>query len=89
MLTVIYRMEHRAPNGEARESTPGAEGVCNPIGGTTICTNQYPPELVSLAVYVAEDGVFDHHWEEKPLGLANFKCPSTGKNQGQEVGVSG
>jgi hypothetical protein len=29
MLTVIYRMEYRAPNGEARESTQGAEGVCN------------------------------------------------------------
>jgi hypothetical protein len=25
-----------APNGEARESTQGAEGVYNPIGGTTI-----------------------------------------------------
>jgi hypothetical protein len=25
---------YRAPNGEARESTQGAEGVCNPIGGT-------------------------------------------------------
>jgi hypothetical protein len=25
-----------ANNGEARESTQGAEGVCNPIGGTTI-----------------------------------------------------
>jgi hypothetical protein len=25
-----------APNGGARESTQGAEGVCNPIGGTTI-----------------------------------------------------
>jgi hypothetical protein len=36
MLTVIYKMEHRAPNGGARESTQGAEGVCNPIGGTTI-----------------------------------------------------
>jgi hypothetical protein len=36
MLTVIYRMEHRAPNGGARESTQGAGGVCNPIGGTTI-----------------------------------------------------
>ena len=35
-LTVIFRMEHRAPNGGARESTQGAEGVCNPIGGTTI-----------------------------------------------------
>jgi hypothetical protein len=24
------------PNGGAGESTQGAEGVCNPIGGTTI-----------------------------------------------------
>jgi hypothetical protein len=45
MLTVIYKMEHRAPNGKARESTQGAEGVCNPIGGTTIWTNQYPESL--------------------------------------------
>jgi hypothetical protein len=36
MLTVIYWMEHRVPNGGATESTQGAEGVCNPIGGTTI-----------------------------------------------------
>ena len=31
-----------AHSGEARESTQGAEGVCNPIDGTTIWTNQYP-----------------------------------------------
>jgi hypothetical protein len=36
MLTVIYRMERKASNGGVRESTQGAEGVCNPIGGTTI-----------------------------------------------------
>jgi hypothetical protein len=36
MLTVIYKMEHRAPNGEARESSQGAEEIGNPIGGTTI-----------------------------------------------------
>jgi hypothetical protein len=36
MLIDSYEMEHRIPNGEARESTQGAEGVCNPIGGTTI-----------------------------------------------------
>ena len=41
MLTVIYKMDHKAPNGEARESTQGAEGVGNPIGGTTIWTNWY------------------------------------------------
>jgi hypothetical protein len=41
-LQFIYKMEHRASNGEARESTQEAEGVCNPIGRTTIWTNQYP-----------------------------------------------
>jgi hypothetical protein len=36
MFTVIYKMEHKAPNGEARESTQGTEKVFNPVGGTTI-----------------------------------------------------
>jgi hypothetical protein len=36
ILTVIYWMEHRVPYEGARESTQGAEGVCNPIGGATI-----------------------------------------------------
>jgi hypothetical protein len=40
---------------------------------------------MSLAAYVAEDGLVSHHWEERPLGLANFIC--TGKHQ--KVGVSG
>jgi hypothetical protein len=44
---------------------------------------------VSLAAYVAEDGLVGHHWEERPLGLANFICLSTGERQGQEVGVGG
>jgi hypothetical protein len=29
-------MDHRAPNGGARESNQGAKGICNPIGGTTL-----------------------------------------------------
>ena len=44
---------------------------------------------MSLAAYVAKDGLVGHHWEEKPLGLSNFICPSTGECQGQEVGVGG
>jgi hypothetical protein len=36
MLTVIYKMKHRASNGEARENNQGVKGVCNPIGGTII-----------------------------------------------------
>jgi hypothetical protein len=44
---------------------------------------------MSLAEYVAEDGLVVHHWEERSLGHANFICPSTGECQGQEVGVGG
>ena len=44
---------------------------------------------MSLAAYVAEDGLVGHHWEERPLGIANFTCPSTAERQGQEVGVGG
>jgi hypothetical protein len=42
---------------------------------------------MSLAAYVAEDGLVSHHWEERPLGLANSIYLSTGEHQGQEVGV--
>jgi hypothetical protein len=48
-----------------------------------------PSELVSLAAYVAEDGLVGYHCEERPLGLANFTCPSSREHQGQEVGVGG
>jgi hypothetical protein len=44
---------------------------------------------MSLAAYVVEDGLVGHHWEERPLCLANFICPSTGEHQGQVVGMGG
>jgi hypothetical protein len=44
---------------------------------------------MSLAAYVSEDGLVGHHWEERPIGPANFICLSTGEHQGQEVGVGG
>jgi hypothetical protein len=47
------------------------------------------PELLSLAAYVSKDGIVGHHWKERPIGLANFICPSTGERQGQKVGVGG
>jgi hypothetical protein len=51
----------------------------------------YPvlPELISLAPFVAEDGLVGHQWEERPLGIANFICTNTGEGQGQEAGVGG
>ena len=42
---------------------------------------------MSLAAYVTKDGLIGHQWKERPLGLANFICLSTGEHQGQEVGV--
>jgi hypothetical protein len=47
------------------------------------------PELLTLAAYVSKDGLVGHHLEERPIGLANFICPSTEEHQGQKVGVGG
>jgi hypothetical protein len=53
--------------------------ICSPIGGTTILTNQYPPGVVSLAVYKSENGLVGHQWKENSIIRANFICLSTGK----------
>jgi hypothetical protein len=42
---------------------------------------------VSLAIYVAQDGLVGHQWKERPIDRADFICLSTGERQGQEVGV--
>ena len=47
------------------------------------------PELLTLAAYESKDGLVRHHWKERPIGLANFVCPSTGERQGQKGGVGG
>jgi hypothetical protein len=47
------------------------------------------PELLSLAAYVSKDGLVGHHCKERPIGLANFICLSTGECQGQKGGVGG
>ena len=46
-------------------------------------------ELQTLAAYVSKDGLISHHWKERPIGHAYFICPSTGKRQGQRVGMGG
>jgi hypothetical protein len=49
------------------------------------------PELLTLAAYVSKDGLVVHHWKERPIGHANFICPSTGEHQGQKkkMGMGG
>jgi hypothetical protein len=45
--------------------------------------------LLTLAAYISKDGLVGHHWKERPIGLANFICPSTGEHQGQKGGGGG
>jgi hypothetical protein len=39
MLEANHWTEHRDLNGRFKGKTEGTEGVCNPIGRTTISTN--------------------------------------------------
>ena len=86
MLTVIYWMEHGAPNEGARESTQGAKGICNPIGG-----QQY--ELTNTLQSYVSSCICSRGWSSWPsmggeaLGLAKIIYPSTGECQSQEMGV--
>ena len=47
-----YWMDHMAPYGGAREIAQGAKGICNPIGRTTLQTNQYPGALDSSCICI-------------------------------------
>jgi hypothetical protein len=48
------------------------------------------PELLTLAAKdVSKDDLVGHHWKERPIGLANVICPSTGECQGQKMGMGG
>jgi hypothetical protein len=78
MCTAIYWMEHRAPDEGARESTWGAKGVCKPIGGTTIWTNQYSPRACAFVAYVADDGLVGHQWKEGSLAFQRLYAPVQG-----------
>jgi hypothetical protein len=42
VLSPMVGCKHRVPNGGVRGRIEEAEGVCNPIGRTTISTNQTP-----------------------------------------------
>ena len=56
MLKANYWTEHGVPNRGVREGTEEAEGVFNPIGRTTISTNQTPhPKLPGIKEYTWRD----------------------------------
>jgi len=82
-LQLTIGLNKGTPNGGVREKTEGTEGVCNTIGKTTISTNQTPPYvlmegLMTLATFVAEDGIVQHQWEEKALSPVKACFPNVG-----------
>jgi hypothetical protein len=86
MLTVNYWMDHRTPNGGARESIQGAKEICNLEQHYELTST---PELLTLAAYVSKDDLAGHHCKERPIGQADVICPSTGECQGQKMGMGG
>jgi hypothetical protein len=68
---------------ELREMAEGAEGVCNPIGRTSVSNNQtfqssqglnYQPRSTYIGTHgyshiCNKDGLVGHQWEKKPLVL--------------------
>ena len=103
MLTAIHWTEHRVPNEWARERTQGAEGVCNPIGGIIIWTNQYPQNSQGLNHQPKSTNCGTHgsswlyiigwpSWSSvgiEALGPVKTLCPNVRECQGQEAGVDG
>jgi len=89
MLAANHWTEHRDPNGGVKGRTEGAKGFCKLIGRTTISTNRtlqnsqglnHQPKSthegpMAPAAYVAEDGLFRHQWEERPLVLWRLDAP--------------
>jgi hypothetical protein len=41
---------------------------------------------MSLAAFLAEDGLVGHHWEERPLGLAKLFMPQNRGTPGPRSG---
>jgi hypothetical protein len=79
MLSVNHFAEHRVPNRGVREGTGGVEEVCNPIGKTTISTNQNPQNSQELSYQhksthgysciCSRECVVMHQWKERSLVL--------------------
>jgi hypothetical protein len=95
--------KHKVHNGGARESTWGAEGVCSPIGGTTIWTNQYSQSFQGLNHQQKSTHGGTHGsscicsrgrpcWTSmggEALDSRKAWCPSVGECQDRDMGVAG
>jgi hypothetical protein len=91
------------PSGGIKERTKGAEGVCNPIGRTTIPTNKTPNSQSSQGLnhqprstHAGTHGsscIYSKGWPcqasmaGEVLGPVKARCSSVGECQDREVGV--
>jgi hypothetical protein len=86
-------MDHRAPNGGARESIQGAKEICNPLGATTLWTNQYPGALDSSYICIKRwpsrpSLEREAHWTHK-LYMPQYRGTPGPKNGNEWVGKWG
>ena len=100
MLAANHWTKHGFPNGRVRERTEGTEGVCSPIGRTTISTNQSSQGLNNQpkSTHVGTHGSscksskgwpYPASIREEVLGTVKVQYPSVGECQGREAGVGG
>ena len=103
MFTVIHWKEHKVSNEGARESTQGAEEVWNPIGQTSIWTNQYLQSSLELnhqskkthGRICGSSCICTWGWPSQPLiggealGPVKVLCPSIGECPGNGNGWIG
>ena len=89
MLAANHWTERGVPDGGVGEGTEGAEGVCSPMGEQQCqlarlsrapwvwTTNQriHMERPTAPATHVEEDGLVEHQWEKRPLGLVVFDVP--------------
>jgi hypothetical protein len=101
MITDIHWTEHSVPNDGPRESTQGTWGICSPIGGTTIWTDQYPQSSMGIKLQLNKGDGGTYHttclcrrgWPsqssmgKETLGPVNVLCPRIRECLGQEVWV--
>jgi hypothetical protein len=100
MLGANNWTDHWVPNRGVREKTEGAEGVCNPIGRTTISNKQSFQRLNhhQRSTHGGTHGsrcICSRGWPylasmwEEALGSGKAQCPRLGECKGREAGVCG
>jgi hypothetical protein len=70
MLTVMYRIEHRAPSRGARESAQGAERVCNPF--SIVVEQQY--DVISNPRACISSCICIERWPSRPSLERSWSC---------------